>query len=523
MSDSLTEAPDRDAAPAPPKGAPASFRTSRADLLLLSLGHAVTDIYSNFLPGLIVFIQQNLALSNTLVGVLATVVSLSGSMTQILFGYLADRVQRAWFLVLGPLAAAFFMSLIGGAHSLFLLILLLALGGCGVSCFHPQAAVAAGSGDKRRRGLDLAIFVTAGSAGYSLGPLAATAAAQRFGLSGMWVVALPGLLMALVLRRTVYSRVSGRAGERENGRVGERRNGRVGERENGRVGERENGRVGERENGRVGERENGRVGEWESGRPASAAGAGPDASSSPTPPLPHSPIPSAPPTGAGPDAASAPTPPLSHSPTPCAPPAAVGQHSSTPALQHSNTPVRRAILALWAIVSLRSAVNIGLVNFMPLFLKERGHTPSYGSAAVSAFLFAGAVGGMVGGSLSDRWGRRRVLAASLAFSSPLLLALPMVPERAFLGVLIAAGLVLSASAAVNVAMAQEIAPARQGTASAMVQGCAFGTGGLLAVLAGALADRTSIGMVYQALALLPLLALPVAFLLPETVGTRRRP
>ena len=498
MSDSLTEAPDRDAAPAPPKGAPASFRTSRADLLLLSLGHAVTDIYSNFLPGLIVFIQQNLALSNTLVGVLATVVSLSGSMTQILFGYLADRVQRAWFLVLGPLAAAFFMSLIGGAHSLFLLILLLALGGCGVSCFHPQAAVAAGSGDKRRRGLDLAIFVTAGSAGYSLGPLAATAAAQRFGLSGMWVVALPGLLMALVLRRTVYSRVSGRAGERENGRVGERRNGRVGERENGRVGERENGRVGERENGRVGERENGRVGEWESGRPASAA-------------------------GAGPDAASAPTPPLSHSPTPCAPPAAVGQHSSTPALQHSNTPVRRAILALWAIVSLRSAVNIGLVNFMPLFLKERGHTPSYGSAAVSAFLFAGAVGGMVGGSLSDRWGRRRVLAASLAFSSPLLLALPMVPERAFLGVLIAAGLVLSASAAVNVAMAQEIAPARQGTASAMVQGCAFGTGGLLAVLAGALADRTSIGMVYQALALLPLLALPVAFLLPETVGTRRRP
>ncbi|NLC57239.1 MAG: MFS transporter [Armatimonadetes bacterium] len=389
------------------------WRGPRGDLLLLSLGHSVTDTYSNFLPGLIVFLTERLALTNTLVGLLATVVSVSGSMSQLLFGHAADRVRRHYFLVLGPVCAAIFMSLLGTAHSVPMLVLFLVLGGAGIASFHPQAAVAAGTGPASRRGFALAFFVTAGSAGYSVGPLVSTWTAERFGADRTWIAAFPGLLVALLLYLTVYRRLSA----------------------------------------------------VPKGSATAAEEAAPALSSTPPPP-----------------------------------------------------PARlpRAILSLWAIVALRSAVSTGLVHFMPLFLQGRGATPVYGSLAVSLFLFAGAAGGMIGGALSDRWGRRRVLVISLAASTPLLFGLTLVPATAFLAVLVVAGLVLSASAAVNVAMAQEIAPERQGIASAIVQGFAFGTGGLLAVAAGALADRTSIGLVYQVLALLPLLTVPVALTLPET-------
>lgn len=386
------------------------------NLPLLALGHGVTDTYSNFLPGLIIFLTERLALSNTLVGVLATVVSISGSMSQLLFGLLADRVHRPYFLVIGPAMAALFMSLLGSAHSVPMLILLLMLGGVGVAGFHPSAAVAAGAGHPRRRAYELSLFITAGTIGYALGPVVATGVATHLGLERTWMAALPGCLLALLLYRTVYRRLTQKP----------------------------------------------------------LAGAKEEAAALPE-------------AGA---------------------PAAPGQ-------------VSRSLLCLWGIVALRSATVTGFVQFMPLYLlHERGLPASQSSGAVLLFLFSGAVGGMVGGHLSDRWGRRRVLVASLALSAPLLLSLTYLSSVSFLAMLFLAGAVLSAAAAVNLAMAQEVAPRRQGIASAIVQGAAFGAGGLLAVLIGHAADLTSIGVVFRALAFVPLLTVPVALALPETFAGR---
>ncbi|MDH7568341.1 MAG: MFS transporter [Armatimonadota bacterium] len=400
----------------------------RSQLLLLALGHGVTDTYSNFLPGFIFFLSEKLRLTNTQVGLLATVVSIAGSISQLLYGYMADRVRRPYFIVLGPAAAALFMSLLGTAGSVWTLVLLLILGGSGVACFHPQAAMAAGSGHPRRRGFELAIFITAGTAGYSIGPLVATRAAQWFGLERAWVAAIPGLLAAGVLYFGLH-------------------------------------------------------------RSGKAAAAHPTEQGASLPP----------------------------------PPGASESDLPTPRQPDGSAPQSRLPLALgflWAIVSLRAAVGTGLVHFMPLFLKGRGHDAGYASVAVSLYLLTGAAGGMLGGPLSDRWGRRRVLLSSLFLSTPPLLALTLVSPRLFWLMLVLSGFILSLSATVNVAMAQEIAPGRQGTASAIVQGLAFGTGGLLAVLMGWIADQTSIGAVYRGLAFIPLLTVPVAVLLPETVRAR---
>jgi FSR family fosmidomycin resistance protein-like MFS transporter len=61
-------------------------------------------------------------------------------------------------------------------------------------------------------------------------------------------------------------------------------------------------------------------------------------------------------------------------------------------------------------------------------------------------------------------------------------------------------------------------PGKVGMVSGLFFGFAFGMGGLGAAVLGIFADRTSIGVVYQTIAYLPLLGL-VATLLPK--GVRR--
>lgn len=62
--------------------------------------------------------------------------------------------------------------------------------------------------------------------------------------------------------------------------------------------------------------------------------------------------------------------------------------------------------------------------------------------------------------------------------------------------------------------AQELVPGRVGTMSGLFLGLSFGMGGLGAAFLGELADRTSIGFVYQVCAFLPAIGL-VAALLPS--------
>ena len=173
-----------------------SFFTAR--LGLLAFGHLAIDAYSSFFSPLLPLLMQKLDLNLTLVGTLVALASVSSSFAQPLFGMLADRLRRPWFVAFGPLTAAVFMSGLGLAPSYPLLVLLLMLGGLGVAAFHPQAAVLAGSLSPRR-GMAMAFFITGGTLGFALGPLFATTVVGAFGLERTWVAALPGLVVSVFL------------------------------------------------------------------------------------------------------------------------------------------------------------------------------------------------------------------------------------------------------------------------------------------------------------------------------------
>jgi len=80
------------------------------------------------------------------------------------------------------------------------------------------------------------------------------------------------------------------------------------------------------------------------------------------------------------------------------------------------------LFVLWLIVVLRSVIISAYQTFLPLLLQQRGGSIIEGGWAVFLFGGIGALGGISGGTLSDRYGRRRMLALSLILGVPMLFA-----------------------------------------------------------------------------------------------------
>jgi FSR family fosmidomycin resistance protein-like MFS transporter len=122
------------------------------------------------------------------------------------------------------------------------------------------------------------------------------------------------------------------------------------------------------------------------------------------------------------------------------------------------------------------------------------------------FLFFGALGGMLGGHLSDRVGRQRVIAMSLLIYPPLMAAALALqgPMRWIL--LAIAGMAILASNSVTVVFAQELLPQRIGLASGLTLGLAFGAGGVGVGVSGIVADLFGLRASVWSLVLLPGLA-----------------
>ena len=66
-------------------------RSNKINILTLSFGHGIVDLYANFLPALLPVFTASFALSRTRVGVLISIIGVSGSLCQVIYGYLGDN------------------------------------------------------------------------------------------------------------------------------------------------------------------------------------------------------------------------------------------------------------------------------------------------------------------------------------------------------------------------------------------------------------------------------------------------
>ena len=176
-------------------------------LLAIFAGHVFTDINPGALPVMLPFLIAAGGLNYTQAAGLTFAVSLASSLSQPVFGIVADKIKKTWFLPLGVLLAGLGISIIGFSSSYYWLMFCAALiCGIGVAAFHPEGARLANGLSGKKKGGSMGFFTIGGTIGMAIGPLMATPAMLILGLRGSAAIAIPSVIVSIIIF-SQYSRM----------------------------------------------------------------------------------------------------------------------------------------------------------------------------------------------------------------------------------------------------------------------------------------------------------------------------
>jgi FSR family fosmidomycin resistance protein-like MFS transporter len=377
--------------------------------LSVSLGHFGVDLLNSQLGVLLAYLSGPLALNNAAIGLIAILYSMAGSLTQPLFGWLADKYGARGSAAGGALwmmAGFALASLASGYWPIVWLI----LASFGSAAFHPAGTAVAATARAPHAAHEntataASIFFLFGQVGLSLGPALGGAILERGGLRGLLGVTLGLLPLGAFLLWALHS------------------------------------------------------------------------------------------------------------------PRALPTH--TRASASAPAPDWRAFLLIIALSGVRVWAQSAISTFAPKFFHDLGFAPATYGGIVACFMAGTAVGGVIGGALGDRWGRRRVIVISLALSIAPFYFFPLLSGWMLYAVALAAGLTNGASHSLLVTMAQKALPGRAALASGLTLGFTFTAGSVGVYLSGLVADVVGLQWVLQGNALIALLAVLMSLWVREGRGAAR--
>ena len=388
-----------------------STRSPLATLGVLSIGHTLNDLYSNFLPQLLPFLIVLMpGFSATQAAVLVAAFNISSSLFQPIFGFVVDGKGHSWLIYVGTAWMAVFLSMTGLVHGYLPMVALAGIAGLGTSAFHPPASAMVNGLSARYKAVYQSGFVAFGNFGFALAPLLLVPLFQAFGLKATSLLLVPGALAAAILffalprqdhnaRKTVTLGV----------------------------------------------------------------------------------------------------------------------------VMRSIRGSARELGVILGVISIRSAAYTGMLALLPLYFHSRQVSNLAGSRMLTLMLFCGALGGVTGGFLSDRWGRKPLIVGSLLLATPLFFGFFLSQGWSSLVFLALAGAALLSSFSVTIVAAQEAIPDHKAMAAGLSLGFANGLGALAVIFIGKVGDLWGLTTAVALLFSLPLVAGLVAFLLrshPAMATTR---
>ncbi len=173
-----------------------TFHTGQ--VLTISGGHLVHDLYTSFIPALLPVIIDKLSLTLTMAGGLTAVLQLPGIINPFI-GYLADRISLRYFVILAPAITATLVSSLGFASSYQALLIIFLLTGISVAIFHAPAPAMIGRISGYKVGKGMSFFMAGGELARTLGPLVAVWAISIWTLDGIYRLVVLGWGASLIL------------------------------------------------------------------------------------------------------------------------------------------------------------------------------------------------------------------------------------------------------------------------------------------------------------------------------------
>lgn len=180
--------------------------THKAQDLALFASRFFICFCTSLLPPLLPALMERSRLSILEASSLVSILGVSSSLMQPVFGYLEDRVGYKKFLVFGPLWVALFISGLSLSRNYIGLATFLILAGSGMGAFHPASFTHAGT-EKECSGIHaLSLLLFAGTLGFVAGPMAVTLLITHGGLQSLSVILVPGALLSFALWNNVGCR-----------------------------------------------------------------------------------------------------------------------------------------------------------------------------------------------------------------------------------------------------------------------------------------------------------------------------
>jgi FSR family fosmidomycin resistance protein-like MFS transporter len=176
---------------------------------------------------------------------------------------------------------------------------------------------------------------------------------------------------------------------------------------------------------------------------------------------------------------------------------------------------RKLFLPLIGIAFFRSFMITGLGVYLPTLLEGEGASIWKAGTTLAIYQFAGVVGAILGGTISDRLGRKPVL-FTVSFLAPIMLFIFLkISGWLNFPVLICSGLFGLSSQPIILAIVQDQLPNHRSIGNGLFMAISFVCLSVSAVGIGMLADRIGLRQAFLWTAISGLIAAPLVFLLPR--------
>ncbi len=178
--------------------------------------------------------------------------------------------------------------------------------------------------------------------------------------------------------------------------------------------------------------------------------------------------------------------------------------------------MRPFLVALSLLQVVRSFSSVALTTYLPVYLKEGGASLWWAGASLTILEAAGVVGALVGGSISDRYGRRRILIAGLCVTAVLILVFLYLPRGGQTYLLPLLGFFSLSMTPVIMAIVQETYPENPALANGIYMAISFIIRSIILVVFGAISDALGLSNTYLISAVLLVVAIPIVRMFPES-------